>query len=396
MEIRRKDWVHQPITLIGHPFANVGMAEGLRSHVSSLRAVGLRPKVLDIYRYTMPADPHHARLLGNDEVQSLPAGIRVFHINGDEVAPTLDVLAGRGDDFAAGINVIAPAWELPRYPDAWVAELQRFDEVWSFSTFLQESLAAAGVKSEYISQSGEVGVEPFLSRKEQGIREDAFVLLSFLDLSSYATRKNPDAALRLMNMIAEDADIRAGYRPIQCVLKVKDAHAQASDWAREFSLKNPNVRFITHPLTTFETRSLINACDCLVSLHRSEGFGRGPAEAMALGRLVLATNWSGNTDFMRPDNSLPVDYTLAPVAPNAYPHCEGQSWATPDVEHASRLLKAAIFSPERSRALRSSAAATIRRDHSHRAVGVRCLARLLNLQQRYEDRIAVSSDDALA
>ena len=45
---------------------------------------------------------------------------------------------------------------------------------------------------------------------------------------------------------------------------------------------------------------LINSIDSLISLHRSEGFGLHLAEAMAMGKAVIATNWSGNTDFMNP------------------------------------------------------------------------------------------------
>jgi glycosyltransferase involved in cell wall biosynthesis len=45
-----------------------------------------------------------------------------------------------------------------------------------------------------------------------------------------------------------------------------------------------------------------------VSLHRAEGFGLVNAEAMARGKVVIATAWSGNMDFMSASNSLPVDY----------------------------------------------------------------------------------------
>jgi glycosyltransferase involved in cell wall biosynthesis len=34
-----------------------------------------------------------------------------------------------------------------------------------------------------------------------------------------------------------------------------------------------------------------------IALHRSEGFGRGMAEALQLGVDVIATAYSGNTDF---------------------------------------------------------------------------------------------------
>ena len=44
---------------------------------------------------------------------------------------------------------------------------------------------------------------------------------------------------------------------------------------------------------------LIHCCDVYVSLHRAEGFGLGMAEAMKMGKAVIATNYSGNTDFTK-------------------------------------------------------------------------------------------------
>jgi glycosyltransferase involved in cell wall biosynthesis len=77
------------------------------------------------------------------------------------------------------------------------------------------------------------------------------------------------------------------------------------------------------------------ACDALVSLHRSEGFGLNIAEAMAAGKLAIATHFSGNEDFMTPENSLPIAFKMTPVGRNEYPHGTGQWWAEPD--HAAAV-----------------------------------------------------------
>lgn len=80
-------------------------------------------------------------------------------------------------------------------------------------------------------------------------------------------------------------------------------------------------------------------CDCVVSLHRSEGFGLVPAEAMNFGKPVIMTNWSGNKDYMSRDNSIGIDYQLVRLAKDYGPYKAGQYWAEPDVEQAAYWMK---------------------------------------------------------
>jgi glycosyltransferase involved in cell wall biosynthesis len=82
------------------------------------------------------------------------------------------------------------------------------------------------------------------------------------------------------------------------------------------------------------------ASDIVLSLHRSEGFGLVPAEAMLLGKPVIATGWSGNMDFMDATSAALVGYRLVPTEdPRQVYH--GASWAEPDqrdaVAHLRRL-----------------------------------------------------------
>lgn len=360
-----------PVTIIGHPFAPIGMGEQLRSHVVSCLAVHLRPRVLDIFRYAARTDPTHCALIESLETTEVPGGIRIFHINGDEVDPVIATLTQRGGEFEDGYNIVVPAWELPTYPKEWAAQLARFDEVWALSSFIRDSLARAGLSSHLIGQSVEPAPGPLLPRRYFGIRESAFVLLHFFDLSSYATRKNPQAVLDLFGRLrAADP-----FLDIQLVLKVKEGERGAEAWAADFA-GEPQVLVIDKPLDSLAVRSLVNACDCFVSLHRSEGFGRGLGEAMGLGRLALGTAWSGNMDFMTPHNSLLAHHKLVKLKRDEYPHWRGQSWAEPDLDHAVELLSPVLVDPARGRAMALQGHADVLRTHGKRAVGLRILARL--------------------
>jgi glycosyltransferase involved in cell wall biosynthesis len=359
------------VTFIGHPFAPIGMGEQLRSHLAACARLHLNYAVYDIFRFAQRNDPAHFAVVGKRERESVPRGIRVFHVNGDEVDNVIAAFEKRGNSFADGHNIIVPAWELPTYPQVWAAKLALFDEVWALSDFIEAALAAAGVASRRIGQSVETEPMAFLPRRFFGIRESSFVLLHFFDLSSYASRKNPLAVLDLARRLRAEQP----FLDLQLVLKVKNGEAGAEAWAAELR-GEPWIRLIDAPLDSVATRSLVNACDCFVSLHRSEGFGRGLGEAMALGRLALGTGWSGNMDFMTAANSLLVRHALVDLRPDEYPHWQGQLWAEPDLEQACDLLRPVLADPDRGRAIAERGQLDVLRSHGHRAVGLRIHARL--------------------
>jgi hypothetical protein len=360
-----------PITFVGHPWSPMGMAEQLRSYLRACTAIGLPYQVYDLFRHAPRDDPAHAAAIGDRETTFLPPGIRIFHINGDEVPTALAALAARGDDFAAGVNIIVPAWELPRYPAVWARHLAKFHEVWAMSRFVADSLATAKIASVVMGASVQPTPGPYLPRCFFEIRESAFVLLNFFDLSSFVERKNPQAVLALMARLRDEHP----GTDIQLVLKVKNADRDARAWAANIAF-DPRIKVIATPLDQHAVTSLVNACDCFVSLHRAEGFGRGLGEAMALGRLALGTGWSGNTDFMDADNALLVRHTMRPVKANEYPHHKNQSWAEPDISHACDLLRPVLANPARGRAMAGHAQADVLRTHGDRAIGLRVLGRL--------------------
>ena len=94
---------------------------------------------------------------------------------------------------------------------------------------------------------------------------------------------------------------------------------------------------------------LIASLDSFVSLHRSEGFGIGMAQAMYMRKPVIATGYSGNMEFMDHNNSFLVRYKLAELEENIGPYEKGNVWAEPDVEHAAELMQ--LVFKDRSTAL---------------------------------------------
>ncbi len=367
-----------PITLVGHPYASIGMGEQLRGHLRACQAVCLPATVLDIFRHAPRDDAEHLALVQPAETEILGPGLRIFHVNGDEAARVLQRLADLGQDFAGGRNVVVPAWELAHYPAEWAAELRRFDEVWALSGFIRDALASAGIGSRLIGQPVEPTPGLMLPRRHFGLRESAFIVLGMLDLTSFVERKNPAA---LPALAAKIRDI-APLLDVQFVLKAKSGENNAAEWAAAWREVHPDLVILDRKLDALATRSLLATCDCLVSLHRAEGFGRTVGEAMALGRLVLATGFSGSLDIAHEGTALIARHTLVAVPPGAYPHGEGQLWAEPDLDHAASLLLAAIRTPAAARRIAAAGQRAMRLSFSNRAVGLRILQAAETLTQR--------------
>ncbi len=324
-------------------------------------------------------DPQLERELGPDTRPASAGGIDIFCINGDEVEPVFAQLGTRR--VPSRYSIIIPQWELSRFPEPWARQLERFDEVWAPSAFIRDAVAPTVCRPvSVIPGSTGVTLERFLGRRYFGIPESVYAFLFAFDLRSYHQRKNPMAVLDAFAQV-----VRA--RPAHgLVLVVKVAGADvrpdiADTLRKHLSERTTNlglgrVIVIDRELTDTETKNLVRCCDCFVSLHRSEGFGRFLAEAMLLGRPVIATAYSGNMDFMNRDVSCLVDSRPVPVGDGEYPFWNDQVWAEPDVGEAVAWMVRFVDDPAWGRSLGERASRHIRSRFSYRAVGLRYRERL--------------------
>ena len=369
------------LVLVGHPFSAIGMAEHVRSAYRAFRAAGANPGLIDIYGMDRNKDADFEREFSGPLVPTLSEKTNLFCINADEVEPAMGVLEhqGSGPAFEKAYNIIYPAWELSKYPAPWAKILDRFDEVWAPSKFIQEAVAPVTARPvTHMPLSVELTMSSFLGRRHFGIPENAFVCLFFFDFSSYAERKNPFAILEAFEKLAAQRP----HAPLHAVVKYKggdDGNPARKALEARIRAMGGQIQAITRQLSDNEIKNLVRCCDAFVSLHRSEGFGRGPAEAMVMGRAAVATNYSGNLDFMTPETSKLVDCTLIPVAEGAYLFGEDQVWADPSVDHAVELIGGLLDDPDGTRAMGERARRHIRTNFSARAIGLRYVARLEEL-----------------
>jgi glycosyltransferase involved in cell wall biosynthesis len=164
---------------------------------------------------------------------------------------------------------------------------------------------------------------------------DRFVFGFQFDWNSSRRRKNPDGVL--------GAYLRAFPNPDSgTLLLIKTINGeQHPESVRQFAAVadgRPDVVIIDDFWPTGLNAALSQAIDCYVSLHRAEGFGLTIAKAMAAGKPVIATGYSGNLDFMPAGTSLLVPWTLTLVGPDPIYPAQAH-WAEPDLDSAVDCMR---------------------------------------------------------
>ena len=172
-----------------------------------------------------------------------------------------------------------------------------------------------------------------------------FTFLFTFHMVSVMERKNPLGLIRAFKM-AFRAD-----EPVTLVLKTSfgDRHPVQMQELRDAVADFPGITIIDQVFSSDDVLSLMHACDAYISLHRSEGLGLTMAEAMLMGKPVIATGFSGNMDFMDDENSLLVSYERVKIGKPIPPYDAELEWAEPSVEHAAQLMRRLYDNPEYAR-----------------------------------------------
>jgi GT2 family glycosyltransferase len=361
------------VNLIGYTRAEMGIGEGARSDARALDAVDEAFGIICV----TSGNPSRMGDLSwqHKELDSTPYDVTLLHVNPDHALQVISELPPEYFDDHYRIGYWA--WELPIIPKDWEKAFLHFDEIWVPSGFVQDAVAAKSpVPVVRIPHAIEVRHDAAITRKHFGLPENRLLFLMMFDTHSRQERKNPYGAIAAFRKAFAPDDSSVGL-----VIKVNNASAEALASLKEKTGSHQNIFFLDKVYSRMEVNSLIASCDCFLSLHRSEGFGFGPAEAMALGKVVIATYWSGNSDYMRPDNSICVNYTLTMLEDDYGPYNKGQIWAEPDVDHAALSMKSLAENPQTAAQLGAKAKQTIEEEFSPAAVGKLMKNRLATIRQ---------------
>lgn len=269
-------------------------------------------------------------------------------------------------------------WELETIPPHWQKQAGEVDEIWTATKFVGDALRDRFEVPVHVIMPGlELPVFERLPRSHFGLPEGTFLFLFTFHMASIMERKNP------LGLIAAFIAAFGEDEKVGLVLKTSFGHMYPDQLAElRKAGAGYNVIIIDNVYSQCEVLALMDACDSYISLHRSEGYGLTMAEAMLLGKPVIATGYSGNLDFMSEETSLLVRYELVMLDRDYPPYKAGMRWAHASTDHAAECMRRVRDDPEWARTLGARAKADLETRMSLEASGRKVRERIGEISMR--------------
>jgi glycosyltransferase involved in cell wall biosynthesis len=362
-----EDGSAEGVTVVGYLAGELGVGESARLMLSALSAGG-------VPHATVPV----AHQLQSRQQAQFPAArpSRLFDatllcVNADQTPGLMQALGGRYDHTH---RIGMWYWELEEFPVEQRPALDLVNEVWAATDFIRDAISPhSHVPVRTVTPPlPQRHVRPLPPAPMSADVARNPVFLFAFDYLSGAERKNPWGVVD-----AFDRAFAPGEGPT-LVLKSINAERDlaSSERLRLLVAERPDIVLIERYLSADERDSLIASCTAYISLHRAEGLGLTLAEAMAWGKPVIATGYSGNLQFMNPSNSILVPWTPTKVPDGCEPYPPGALWAEPDIDAAAVAMRRVVDEPRWAEALGRQAAADLLTHHSPRAAAERIASRL--------------------
>jgi len=147
----------------------------------------------------------------------------------------------------------------------------------------------------------------------------------------------------------------------------------------------PRIEILTKELPEADMPRLFKPFDAFVLPTRGEGFGMPMMEAMIMGIPTIATNWSGPTDFMTPENSFPIKVEkMVPV--EAKTDSFLGKWAKPSLAHLKKVMRHVYTDREDARNKAKQARQDIIDHYSQERVAQMVVSRAAEIEQSVKRR----------
>ena len=361
------------VNVAGFFTAELGVGEAARLLIAGLDAVGI--PTLPVQGHLLPPSRQGVEFAfaGPDEA-AYP--VNLICINGDGI-PVFAREAGRS--FFEGRYTIAAWWWEVGEPRGWETAFEYIDEVWVTSQHVHDLIAPMSpvpvVKMTMPLLMPDVAAA---SRSGLGLPEEGFLFLFVHDYHSVAARKNPVAPIEAFKRaFPPGSGAKLTIKSINAS-KLPNEHARVVLAASD----HPDIMLIDGYISAEEKNAMIAGCDCYISLHRSEGFGLTVAEAMLLGKPVIATRYGGTLEFTNDHNSYLVDWKPVTVGDKAGVYPADATWAEPDLDQAAALMRHVFERQAEARERGELAHRQISASHAPAVAGREMEVRLRHVRER--------------
>jgi glycosyltransferase involved in cell wall biosynthesis/WD40 repeat protein len=357
--------IGEGLNLVGYFRGEFGLAESVRTMAATCYAQDIKVNIQDagVIMEGRQSNRSMDRFLTSDNDQRTT----LFYMNPDQLESVWRRYFERGDLRERRV-ISYWYWEIDKFPRKWQPALELADEIWVASKFVEQLVKRVTDKPVVlIPHAIDVKISRPYSRTEFTLPENRFLFLFNFDFYSFADRKNPWATIEAFRRAFPIFEDRVGL-VIKC--HHGESHLEKFNLLQKLAEQDPRIIILDRLLSREEMYGLQSVCDAYVSLHRSEGFGLGMAECMALGKPVIGTGYSGNLEFMDSENSCLVNYTLIPVKPGQFIDYEpGWMWADPDVGHAAECMIRLFEDPNYRHRISARASADMAARYNHQVVG---------------------------
>ncbi|WP_416489644.1 glycosyltransferase family 4 protein [Variovorax sp. tm] len=352
--------------LLGHFCYPSGLQVSVRSLAGALAVNKVRLSLRDV-RVDARDEPQHVRFDGL-EVHDMT----ILHVQPEPHFRRAYERAGLAPRSPRTYRIAYWYWEFESVPQEWSDFAEHVDEIWTATEFIARGLRERFCQPIRTLMPG-VSLAPYTKRAlgDFGLDASRYTFLFTFNMMSVVERKNPLGLIRAFQRAFREDE------PVSLVIKSSfgDRHPEQLQQLRD-AAKGASIKIIDQLYSSDEILSLMDACDAYVSLHRSEGLGLTMAEAMLMGKPVIATRHSGNVDFMNDGNSLLVDCDLIPLGRDIPPYSAKLKWANPSEAHAAQLMRRLYDDQPGARRLGQAALQSAVASLSPEAAGLRVAQRL--------------------
>lgn len=319
------------VDVLGFLNAESGIGEAGRLLIDALRSVGYPVSALKAVGPSF-RDAHPYKCENEWKYNKL-----IVSLNSPEM---YDVVRKIKSQVATKDRVIGQwFWELEEYPQTMCAGFSVTNEVWAPTEFIATSIRSVAPRDVSVLCLPLPLLRPVVSddlyRCDLGIEDDQFMFLYTFSYYSVFHRKNPSAVINAFTKA-----FKPNEGPVLVIKSIhSDSYSKYVTQLEQLTEGRKDIKFINKHINHDYMGALLSLTDCYVSLHRSEGLGLPLAQAMHLEKPVIATNYSGNTEFMNENNSILVPWKYTTVPKDARPYQFGAKWAEPDVNSAAEAMR---------------------------------------------------------